>query len=162
MKIKGKFLTALTISFGCAVISGVTAASIVTIGYTATVPKGQSGTLNYNTASDTYTYALNQVNKSVGEAAIHTTLMTKYNGLEVISGDKIKLTGAGRTGTIGWKPTGVSANPTGLTGTIKNCKSGKNATEKKCIIKGSEYSLRLSNENLFSSYSIEGSFVMRD
>ncbi len=162
MKKRGKLLTTFVLSLACVIVSGVSASSINSISYTATVPKGQSGSLTYNEAPTTYTYALNQVTKSVGEAAIHTTLMTIHNGSKVVSGDKIKLAGAGRTGTIGWKPSGVSTNPAGLTGTVKTCKNGKNATDKKCIIEGSQYSLKLSNENLFSSYTVEGNFLMRD
>lgn len=158
-----KILTMAVFAFVVAMVATTSVSANTTIHfYEATVPHGQTGYLQYETASYNFVYSMNKLTSTAGRAAIHSYYQTKYNGSAVTVGGELVLDGAGYLGISLWKPTGVSSNPSGYSITNrKNC-SGSNVTSNYCAIQGSQYRLKLDNENLLYHYKIKGQFIFTD
>lgn len=156
----------LTVSFFAFLFVTITMTSVsantVVNFYEATIPKGQTDYLEYETANYNFVYSMNKLTATAGKAAIHSYYQTKYNGKAVTVGGELVLDGAGYVGTSLWRPTGVSSNPSGYSITNKKNCSGNNVTSNFCAIQGSQYRLKLDNENLLYQYKISGQFIFTD
>ena len=99
-----KILTMAVFAFVVAMVATTSVSANTTIHfYEATVPHGQTGYLQYETASYNFVYSMNKLTSTAGRAAIHSYYQTKYNGSAVTVGGELVLDGAGYLGTSDWR-----------------------------------------------------------
>lgn len=154
MKFKKRLaLLVLTLIVTLATATGVSASQAFSYG-TITIPKTKDATIAPATASQNYKYVLNYIYSYSGSAAAHSQYYSYYNGTKQNQlGNDLKTTSTG--GAI-WKPTNVSADPNGWSIIMIGKCSGTDTSSNYCALKGSTYALYLDNQNLLSSYTING------
>lgn len=117
--------------------------------------------MRYVTTTENYKYVLNNVNSTVGEPKVHSYYQTLYNGTIVTVGKKLSVKGAGNAYDSLWKSKNSTSNPSGYSINAKDvCVIGSNTNADWCAIENSSYRLKVANENLLYSISIDGAFTL--